>query len=103
VEKEGSFTINLLDVSDVKLTEYKKSKHDNEASQFEDVKEGRDIGYAVALGFRAAVESLVVNHFGEEIAKDALLRFEKVVIERMSTKSNEAVVTTTIYLTKKRD
>ncbi|KAL4562050.1 hypothetical protein LXL04_034240 [Taraxacum kok-saghyz] len=104
VEEEGSFKINLLDVSDMKLTEYKISTSDNnEASHTEDVNEGRDLGLAVAMGARATLESLVVDHFGQEIANDAFLRLEKALIDGMSSNMNEAIITTTIFLTKKRD
>ena len=104
VEEEGSFKINLLDVSDMKLTEYKISTSDNNgASNTEDVNEGRDLGLAVAMGARATLESLVVDHFGQEIANDAFLMLEKALIDGMSSNMNEAIITTTIFLTKKRD
>lgn len=64
MEKEGSFTLNHLEVLDINWRAWKTKKFDNDASHYREM-EGHGVGHDVAMGVRAGIESLVVNHFGK--------------------------------------
>ncbi|GJR91232.1 salicylate carboxymethyltransferase-like protein [Tanacetum coccineum] len=102
VESEGSFTLDHLESFEVNWEAWKKKSHDNDSSQLKDT-ECHVIAQVTAKAVKAVAESLVSNHFGEAIVDDIFMRYEKFLMERMSTEKKEAVVSITISLTKKAD
>ncbi|CAL0335238.1 unnamed protein product [Lupinus luteus] len=87
VLKEGSFTINRLEVSEVKF-ESEKCESFN------------DSGYNVSQCMRAVVEPMLVNHFGKAIMEELFHRYQEILSDHMS-KEETKVINVTILLTKK--
>ncbi|KAJ6740041.1 S-ADENOSYL-L-METHIONINE:CARBOXYL METHYLTRANSFERASE FAMILY PROTEIN [Salix purpurea] len=92
VGKEGSFTIDLLDVSQVNWDAYDEEVHQSEAF--------KDGGYNVAKCMRAVAEPLLVSHFGEAIIDEVFSRYGEIVANRMSEEKTE-FVNVTVSMTRK--
>ncbi|KAJ7944245.1 Salicylate O-methyltransferase [Quillaja saponaria] len=92
VIKEGSFTINHLQTSEVSWNAY-----DNELSLSEAFSDG---GYNVASCIRAVAEPLLVSHFNEGIIDEVFRRYQEIVADRMSKEKTE-YINVTVSLTKK--
>ncbi|KAF3629365.1 Jasmonate O-methyltransferase [Capsicum annuum] len=67
VEKEGSFIVNRIEAFEI---EWDASVSSNSSTQCEDKKILLSRGQQVAKTIRAVVESMVENHFGNEIMDD---------------------------------
>ena len=92
VEKEGSFTINRLEVSKVNWNAYH-----GEFCPSDDHKDG---AYNVAMLMRAVAEPLLVSHFGGGIIEEVFSRYQKIVADRMSKEKTE-FVNVTVSLTRR--
>jgi len=92
VKKEGSFTIDRLEVSQVNWNAY-----DNEVYQSAAFEDG---GYNVAKCMRAVAEPLLVSHFGEAIIDEVFSRYGEIVASRMSKEKTE-FVNVTVSVTRK--
>nr|UMB49594.1 salicylic acid methyltransferase [Gerbera hybrid cultivar] len=84
VEKEGSFSIDRLDVSQVS---WDACEDNNLNSSKEDVERG----YNVVKCMRAVAEPLLVSHFGDSIIEEVFVRYEIIIRERMSKEKTEFV------------
>ncbi|KAK4253821.1 hypothetical protein QN277_010446 [Acacia crassicarpa] len=73
IEKEGSFTLNLLEVFEVSWKAACGKEH-----------VGNNEGYKVAQLIRAVAEPLLVSHFGEAIINDVFHRYQHILADRMS-------------------
>lgn len=79
VLKEGSFAIDCLDISEIQWNVC--NDHQYEATHDDVSSNG---GYNVARQVRAAIESLLVNHFGEAIDIDEVFRrFSEIITNRL--------------------
>uniref|UniRef100_A0A6N2LA11 Salicylate carboxymethyltransferase n=1 Tax=Salix viminalis TaxID=40686 RepID=A0A6N2LA11_SALVM len=85
VEKEGSFTIDLLDVS-----QFNWNAYDDEVHQSEAFKDG---GYNVAKSLRAVAEPMLVSHFGEAIIDEVFSRLGEIVNRKSEEKTEIVIVT----------
>ena len=94
VEKEGSFTINRLEVSGVNWNAY----HGELICPPTDAH--KDGGYNVAKLMRAVAEPLLVSHFGDGVIDEVFSRYQKIVADRMSREKTE-FVNVTVSLTKR--
>ncbi|XP_061354023.1 S-adenosyl-L-methionine:benzoic acid/salicylic acid carboxyl methyltransferase 3-like [Gastrolobium bilobum] len=98
VLKEGSFTINRLDVSEVNWNPfYNWNVFDFESEISESLSDG---GYNVAQLMRAVAEPLLVSHFGEAIIDEVFSRYQEILTDRMSKEKTE-FTNITISLTRK--
>ncbi|RVW21105.1 Salicylate carboxymethyltransferase [Vitis vinifera] len=91
VEKEGSFTINRLEVSKVNWNAYHGEFCASDA---------HNCGYNVANLITAVMEPLLVSHFGDGIIEEVFSRYKKIVIVRMS-REKIAFVNVTVSMTKR--
>ncbi|XP_054813537.1 S-adenosyl-L-methionine:benzoic acid/salicylic acid carboxyl methyltransferase 1-like [Prosopis cineraria] len=89
IEKEGSFTLNLLEAFEVSW---------KDACGDEDLNDNNS-GFKVAQFIRAATEPLFVSHFGEAITDDLFHRYQNIIADRMA-KENNVLVFLTMSLTK---
>ncbi|KAJ6420133.1 hypothetical protein OIU84_030112 [Salix udensis] len=85
VEKEGSFTIDLLDVS-----QFNWNAYDDEVHQSEAFKDGE---YNVAKNLRAVAEPMLVSHFGEAIIDEVFSRLGEIVNRKSEEKTEIVIVT----------
>ncbi|KAL6346349.1 hypothetical protein AAG906_033145 [Vitis piasezkii] len=92
VEKEGSFTINRLEVSKVNWNAYHGEFCASDAH--------KDCGYNVANLITAVMEPLLVSHFGDGIIEEVFSRYKKIVVVRMS-REKIAFVNVTVSMTKR--
>ncbi|KAL6345271.1 hypothetical protein AAG906_015754 [Vitis piasezkii] len=92
VEKEGSFTINRLEVSEVNWNAYHGEFCPSDAH--------KDGGYNVAKLMRAVAEPLLVSHFGDGIIEEVFSRYKKIVADRMTREKTE-FVNVTVSMTKR--
>ncbi|KAG8474604.1 hypothetical protein CXB51_031223 [Gossypium anomalum] len=83
VEKEGSFSIDRLEVTEVNWNAYQ-----NETDLSDALKDG---GYNVAKCMRAVAEPLLFSHFGEAIIDEVFRRYREIVADRMSKEKTEFV------------
>ncbi|XWS42094.1 hypothetical protein CRYUN_Cryun17cG0139100 [Craigia yunnanensis] len=83
VLKEGSFTIDRLEVTEVNWNAYQ-----NEFDLSDAFKDG---GYNVAKCMRAVAEPLLASHFGEAIIDEMFRRYKEIVADRMSKEKTEFV------------
>ncbi|KAK9073916.1 hypothetical protein SSX86_006510 [Deinandra increscens subsp. villosa] len=98
VKMEGSFTIDHLEIFDLKWEDWKRNKTDNDASETND----HSVGEAVTKAIRAGgISQLLANHFGEEILDDVFMRYGKNLTDITSNKKNKTVVSITVSLTRK--
>ncbi|KAL4568978.1 hypothetical protein LXL04_024604 [Taraxacum kok-saghyz] len=91
VEKEGSFTINCLEVSEVNWD----ANTDNRLNLPD-----KNGGYNVAKCMRAVAEPLLASHFGESIIEEVFIRYRKIITERMS-KEKTQFINVTVSMTRK--
>ena len=92
VEKEGSFTINRLEASEVNWNAYHGEFCPSDAHE--------DGGYNVAKLMRAVAEPLLVSHLGDGIIEEVFSRYQKIVADRMSREKTE-FVNVTVSITKR--
>lgn len=85
IEKEGSFTIDRLEVSEVNWDAY-----DNEFNLSDSFKDG---GYNVARCMRAVAEPLLIGHFGfdKAIIDEVFRRYQTIIADRMAKEKTEFV------------
>nr|GMD84654.1 salicylate carboxymethyltransferase-like [Ipomoea batatas] len=76
VEKDGSFSIECLEVSQIHWTGY------NNGSDYDE----DNGGYNVARCMRAVAEPILVSHFGEGIIDEVFRRYKKMIVDCMSTR-----------------
>ncbi|KAI9111265.1 hypothetical protein K1719_017677 [Acacia pycnantha] len=88
IEKEGSFTLNHLEVFEVSWKAACGEEHNDNSN-----------GYKVAQMIRAATEPLLVCHFGEAIIDDVFHRYQHIVADRMS-KEKTVFLNLVVSLTK---
>ena len=91
-EKEGSFTIDRVEVSEVNWNAY-----DGEFCRSDAHKDG---GHNVTMMMRAVAEPLLVSHFGDGIIDEVFSRYLKIVADRMSREKLE-FVNVTVAMTKR--
>ncbi|XP_048129075.1 salicylate carboxymethyltransferase-like [Rhodamnia argentea] len=91
VQKQGSFSIDYLEVSEVNLSIFDSDFNPNVASE--------DEGYNLAKCVRAVAEPMLVDHFGEEIIDEVFKRFGAQPAAHM-LKENPALVNVVISLKK---
>ncbi|KAK4253820.1 hypothetical protein QN277_010445 [Acacia crassicarpa] len=72
IEKEGSFTLNRLEVFEVSWKAACGEEHNDNSD-----------GFKVAQLIRAVVEPLLVSHFGEAIIDDVFHRYQHILADRM--------------------
>ncbi|KAK4253818.1 hypothetical protein QN277_010444 [Acacia crassicarpa] len=72
IEKEGSFILNHLEVSEISW----KAACGDELND--------NSGYKVAQLVRAAMEPVLASHFGEAIMDDIFYRYQDILADRMS-------------------
>ena len=89
--KEGSFTINRLEVSAVHWNHC-----GNELSLPKQFPGG---AYNVAKSARAVLEPLLLDHFGEAIIDEAFWLFQELIADSMSKEKTE-FINVTVYLTR---
>ncbi|RDX61613.1 Salicylate carboxymethyltransferase, partial [Mucuna pruriens] len=98
VHKEGSFTMNRLELSEVNWNTLDDCKAlDSESKSSESLSHN---GYNLAQCMRAVAESMLVSHFGEAIIEEVFSRYQNLLAERISKKKTE-FVNVTILLTRK--
>nr|GME13881.1 salicylate carboxymethyltransferase-like [Ipomoea batatas] len=85
VEKEGSFTIDCLDASQIYWTGY-NGTDDYEVNN----------GYGVARSLRAVIEPMLVSHFGEGIIDELFHRYTKMIVDFISTRPETTQFTNVI-------
>ena len=98
VLKEGSFTINRLEATEVNWNAY-ENWNPNE-SQYGLSEASYDGGYHVAKCMRAVAEPLLVSHFGESIIEDLFGRYREILADHMS-KEKTLFINVTVSLTRK--
>ncbi|KAI3412631.1 uncharacterized protein J3R85_017067 [Psidium guajava] len=91
VQKQGSFSIDCLEVSEVNWSVFDTDLDPNVALE--------DGVYDLARCMRAVAEPLVLHHFGEEIIDEVFKRYKAQLAARMSTE-NPAFVNVVISLKK---
>ncbi|XP_028784323.1 salicylate carboxymethyltransferase-like [Neltuma alba] len=77
IEKEGSFTLNHLEIFELS---WKAACGDDEELN----NNNNNDGYKVAQLMRAGTESMLVNHFGEAIIDNVFHRYQHILADRMS-------------------
>ncbi|KAI3500031.1 hypothetical protein L1887_35846 [Cichorium endivia] len=92
VDKEGSFTINRLEISEVNWDAYA----DNNPNPLKNSVRG----YNVANCMRAVAEPLLVSHFGESIIEEVFIRYRNIITDRMSKEKTE-FINVTVSMTRK--
>ncbi|XP_038876390.1 S-adenosyl-L-methionine:benzoic acid/salicylic acid carboxyl methyltransferase 3-like [Benincasa hispida] len=94
VVKEGSFILNLLQVSSINL-----NVHKTELSSL--IKSMADTdGYDFAKCMQSVAEPLLIHHFGESIAEELFCRHRKIVTDCMAREEIMECINLTISLTK---
>nr|WAU46224.1 S-adenosyl-methionine 4-1-methyl-2-pyrrolidinyl-3-oxobutanic acid methyltransferase [Erythroxylum coca] len=93
VEKEGSFDIDRLEVSEVNWNAYTDELNLTDAF--------KDFGYSVAKSMRVVTEPLLVNHFGEAIIDEIFSRYKVIVADHMEEEKSQ-FVNVVVSLTKRR-
>ncbi|KAI3699405.1 hypothetical protein L2E82_43689 [Cichorium intybus] len=96
VDKEGSFTINCLEVSEVNWDAYA----DNQLIRPEDFNVNDIGGYNVAKCMRAVAEPLLASHFGVSIIEEVFIRYRKIITDCMS-KEKTKFINVTVSMTRK--
>ncbi|KAK2998870.1 hypothetical protein RJ639_022880 [Escallonia herrerae] len=75
VEKEGSFAIDRLEVSEVNW-----NANDDKLCPSDELKDG---GYNVAKCMRAVAEPILASHFGKTIMDEVFRRYREIIADRM--------------------
>nr|UMB49597.1 salicylic acid methyltransferase [Hamamelis vernalis] len=83
VEKQGSFAIDRLVVSEVHWDAY-----ENEICGLDAYENG---GYNVAKCMRAVAEPLLASHFSEAIIDDVFCRYKEIIADRMAKERTEFI------------
>ncbi|KAK3418779.1 hypothetical protein EUGRSUZ_H03344 [Eucalyptus grandis] len=91
VQKQGSFSIDCLEVSEVNWSVLDTNFNPNVVSE--------DGGYNMAKCMRAVAEPLLIEHFGEEIIDEVFKRYRAQLVDAMS-KEKTAFVNIIILLKK---
>ncbi|CAL0311484.1 unnamed protein product [Lupinus luteus] len=88
--KEGSFSINRVEVSEVHWNAYNiaSNSFDSECGLHKSLSDG---GYSVTCTMRAVAEPLLVSHFGESFIDEIFDRYRKNITEAMSKEKTEFV------------
>ncbi|KAI3785304.1 hypothetical protein L1987_44420 [Smallanthus sonchifolius] len=98
VEKEGSFMIDCLEVSEVN---WDASTDDNlDLSEKDELELELELGYNMGKCMRAVAEPLVLSHFGESIIEEVFERYMNNIKISMSKEKNK-LVNVTVSLTRK--
>ncbi|KAK7252932.1 hypothetical protein RIF29_37235 [Crotalaria pallida] len=102
VLKEGSFIINRMEVCSVSIV-HGNACHLDELSSSSSLPEPLFAVDAleVAKGSRAALEPLMVNHFGQAIVDEAFRLFPKLLLDSVSGEEKPEFASVTLYLTRK--
>ncbi|XP_019166099.1 PREDICTED: salicylate carboxymethyltransferase-like [Ipomoea nil] len=85
VEKNGAFTINCLEVSQIHWTEFDNDNINNNNN------EKNNGGYNVVRCMRAVAEPMLVSHFGEGIMEDVFHRYREVIADSMSKEKTQFI------------
>ncbi|XP_019166105.1 PREDICTED: salicylate carboxymethyltransferase-like [Ipomoea nil] len=85
VEKEGSFSIECLEASQIYWTGYNGSD-DYEVNS----------GYGVARSVRAVAEPMLVSHFGEGIIDELFHKYTEMIVDSISTRPETTQFTNVI-------
>ncbi|OIW11016.1 hypothetical protein TanjilG_22823 [Lupinus angustifolius] len=90
VIKEGSFSINRVEISEVHWNAYNMNSNyfDSKCAFLKSLSDG---GYNVTNTMRAVAEPLLVSHFGEAFIDDIFYRYRKNITEAMSKEKTEFV------------
>ncbi|XP_061346476.1 S-adenosyl-L-methionine:benzoic acid/salicylic acid carboxyl methyltransferase 3-like [Gastrolobium bilobum] len=83
VLKEGSFTINHLEISKVNWNAF-----DSDSSLSKSLSDG---GYNVTKCMRAVAEPLLASHFGEAIIEEVFDRYQEILTDRMCKEKTEFI------------
>lgn len=98
VLREGSFTIDRLEVTEVHWNAYNDwNEIDFRSSLSKSLIDG---AYNVTKCMRAVAEPLLVSHFGETIIEEVFGRYLEILVDRMSKERTE-FINVSISLTKK--
>lgn len=92
VEKEGSFTIDCFEVSEVNwdaCTDHNLNISEEDAQ-----------GYNMRKCMRAVAEPLILSHFGESIIEEVFMRYTNIIKTQMS-KEKTKLVNVTVSMTRK--
>ncbi|KAI3669570.1 hypothetical protein L6452_40810 [Arctium lappa] len=92
VEKEGSFEIDCLEISEVNWD----ASTDNNLDSFEKDSQGINMGKCM----RAVAEPLLLSHFGESMIEEVFLRYTNIIRNRMS-KEKTSLINVTVSMTRK--
>ena len=79
VLKEGSYTIDRLEITEVNWNDYR--------NEFDLPDAFKDGGYDFAKCIRAVVEPILANHFGEAIIDEVFRRYREIVADRLSPRT----------------
>nr|GMD90771.1 salicylate carboxymethyltransferase-like [Ipomoea batatas] len=85
VEKNGAFTINCLEVSQIYWTEFDNDNINNNNEK------NNNVGYNVARCVRAVAEPMLVSHFGEGIMEDVFHRNREIIADSMSKEKTQFI------------
>lgn len=91
VEREGSFVIDSLQVSQIDWSVCAKELP---------TKPNRNVGYELAQCMRAVAESMLASHFGDSILDDVFHRYSNILLDRI-TKENPKFYNVTAVMVKK--
>ncbi|CAJ2646456.1 unnamed protein product [Trifolium pratense] len=96
--KEGSFTIDRLEVTEIHWNAYNDWNDTNFESSLP--KSRIDGAINVTNCMRAVAEPLLANHFGEAIIDEVFVRYQEILVDRMSKEKTE-FINVSISMTKK--
>ncbi|KAJ9562210.1 hypothetical protein OSB04_007370 [Centaurea solstitialis] len=93
VEKEGSFEIDCLEVSEVN---WDASTDNDSLDSFAKDSEGINMGKCM----RAVAEPLLLSHFGESVIEEVFSRYTNIIKKRMS-KEKTSLINVTVSMTRR--
>ncbi|XP_038709347.1 S-adenosyl-L-methionine:benzoic acid/salicylic acid carboxyl methyltransferase 3-like [Tripterygium wilfordii] len=96
IEKEGSFRINRLELTEI---DWNASKQ--ESDQVDDDDAVKSSGYSMAKCVRAGIEPFLVGHFGQEIMDELFSRYREIITAHMSKEKKPTLDYLILSLTKK--
>lgn len=96
VQKEGSFSINLVEVSEVTWSGNKRTENGHLSSNGDH----RNEGYRVAKCMRAVAEPMLLSHFGQGVIEEVFHRF-RLLIEDCIAKEKNEFINVTVSLTRR--
>ncbi|KAI9081277.1 hypothetical protein K1719_036777 [Acacia pycnantha] len=100
VVKQGSFSINRVEVSAVNWNAYDDAGWNTKNSEFSESEVASDGGYNVAKCMRAVAEPLLISHFGESVIEEVFRRYQEILTDRMSKEKTE-FINVTLSVTRK--